>query len=193
MEISLNIDTSPFSRFVRSVETALAQPTSNSDLRGGMEQAQELYLGDMHRQFVSNGQGGGDWAPLHPFTRAQRNRQGFPPAIPILKRYGLLENVLLDPSAPGRLHQVTNNSLIDGFGGPDVHPKYPDGSGGDVTIAQVAGFHQFGRGSMYRPILREPTADLLTRMTDPIVVGIRAMIRKSIGGGGPSNSNAIAV
>ena len=192
LEAGFQIDISAFTRFVQQVSAAVSTPMRDPDIRAGMERAEETYLSGMQQRYVANSGGGGDWRELTRRTREQRRRQGFQPARPILIRDATLYRGL-ERRKPGNLFETTESSVKGGYGGAAKHPAYSDGTGGDVSVAQVAAWHQQGTPRMpARKILHDPTADLQSKMAEPIVNGIRAMIARAIGGGPQTVANAAA-
>lgn len=96
---------------------------------------------------------GGAWPPLKPAT-VKRRRKGSGPGGPasILWNIGTLIGALRPKiRKPGRFDEPLANGIRVGFGGPDRHPS------GDATIADIAGFHQLGAGTLpKREIIVEP-------------------------------------
>lgn len=112
------------------------------------------YRGFARERFSRLSRGvGGEWPALKPATIARRRKgKGPGSAASILIDSGTMF-AALDPQVqrPGALEDPLRNGIRVGFGGPDRHPT------GDATIADIAGFHQLGAGTLpKREIIVEP-------------------------------------
>lgn len=131
------IDLRGLTKFQRAVEAEFHN-RSDGPIRDAMKQWGARYRSFAQRRFVKFSRGGGDWPPL---KRARR--RGAKGAAAILRDTGLMF-AALGPSlgVPGQLHENIRFGIATGYGGPG---KYPSGQ---ASIADIAGFHQAGKGSL---------------------------------------------
>ncbi len=89
--------------------------------------------------------GGGDWRPLKPKYKAWKARKGL--LTLILRATDLMFQSFAPEMAkkPGRLSEEIPNGIRVGFGGG---MNYPHTTNPNVTIAQIAMFHQTGAGNL---------------------------------------------
>lgn len=130
------------------------------------------YLAFVKREYVKNSKGGGGWTPLSRATlRSRRKGTGskvaadgsirnssgqFVGKVAILRDTGTLL-AALDPGNPGNHFKDKPGAVVVGFANTR-HPK------GGSTIAQIASYHQEGKGVPKRPILVEPDAATVSGM-----------------------------
>jgi hypothetical protein len=69
----------------------------------------------------------------------------------------------LTEGAPGNLLKLLPRGVAAGYGGQAVHSKYPDGTGGNISIADLARIHNNGSGrTPRRPIILPPEQSFAT-------------------------------
>jgi hypothetical protein len=129
------------------------------------------YLSWIHRLFITNSTGGGEWEDLADSTivaRRNKNKK----TIKILIDTGMLLRAL-SIGNPGNRFEFIRYGVRVGFGGPARHPD------GKATILDIAKFHQTGGGNLpARPILHEPDKDFI----DFMVVTASAKLKRLLGG-----------
>ncbi|RLC38157.1 hypothetical protein DRH27_02965 [Candidatus Falkowbacteria bacterium] len=132
------------------------------------------YLSETRKRFKKNSDGGGEWQRLKPATiagrrkgkRRGRSSRGLASRsgggnVKILQNYGILFKAL-SVGQPGNLYRLLRRGIRVGFGGPAKHPD------GKATIADIAKFHNVGKGNNpKRRILHPPSRELraFMRMT----------------------------
>lgn len=129
-----------------------------------------IYRTFVRRRFNIFSRGGGDWPALSSKTIAQR-RTG-----PRVKKIGRRITILRDTgtmfaalsprfrSSPGALEKMVTDGVVVGFGGVAKHPA------GKATIADIAGFHDEGRGHLpQRRIIVDPDHKAIDRMRSVVV------------------------
>lgn len=119
------------------------------------------YRGFVQRRFNTFSKGGGDWKPLAASTVRQR-RKGRSKGKPAILRDTGAMYAALTPTfvgAPGAVERRDALSVTVGFGGPGRHP------GGQATVADIASFHDLGRGVPQRKIIVPPSQEVLDAMS----------------------------
>ena len=159
-------------------------------IRDAFTQWQARYVAFLRERFVKNSRSNWPWPPLAQSTihrrrhgkggRFKRGKRAYEKAlasgggqVAILRDTGTLL-AALDvrwDGAPGKLNEIIPYGVRVGFGGPARHPE------GDATIADIARFHQEGRGRLpQREIIVDPPGDLLRQMADDIHRAIERII-----------------
>ncbi len=154
--VRLNLE--PLKRFAAAIRADL-RTTGNGPIRRAMRQWAARYRGFAQQRFDKFSKGGGGWPPLAASTKARRRKarkgrkKGAARSFSLLRDTGLLFAALDTPwtRKPGALQEDIEFGVRVGYGGP---AKYP---GGKATIADIAGFHQEGKGRLpKREIIVDP-------------------------------------
>jgi hypothetical protein len=139
------------------------------------------YLGAMHRKYVTNAAGGGDWPRLKTSTvygrmlKAKRlgyaRKRGMTGEMSILIDTKTLLGGL-NIGAPGNLFQPHSKGIRVGYGGPAKHPN------GNATIADIASFHNSGVPGKLpkRQIIWPPDANVRSYMLRSLQSHIRTLM-----------------
>lgn len=137
-----------------------------------------IYRSFAQQRFSRLSRGGGEWPDLKRATKlarrgarkaeraARKDPTKTPPKASILIDKGLLFAALAPTAGTGQgaLEQVTTKGIRLGYGGPMKH-----GDSGEVTLADIASFHQMGVGHLpKRVIIAEPDNVTLALMTRKI-------------------------
>lgn len=145
-------------RGLKRYQSAIASGSSSGPIRIMTRQWAARFRGFIQQRFVKFSRGGGDWAPLK-----HKRRRGKKAAAAILRDTGLMF-ASLDPvfqGAPGAHLKDISFGVETGYGGPGKHPN------GTATIADIARFHQEGKGRLpKRKIIVPPntrTVELMVR------------------------------
>lgn len=77
------------------------------------------------RRFRAEGPG---WEPLAPSTVADRQRRGYGPEHPILRRTGALQDSFLEPAAPHAVYRIEPEGFFVGSNDPIAHFHQNGGS-----------------------------------------------------------------
>lgn len=123
-----------------------------------MKKWEARYRGFALKRFDVFSKGGGNWAPLAPAT-IRRRRAG---SSTILRDKNLLFNAL-NPAfqnAPGSFSEIGDWIVITGYGGESRYT----GKGSNVSIADIAEFHDKGDGVPQRKIIETPDAGTVAAM-----------------------------
>lgn len=125
-------------------------------------------------RYERNASGNGDWAPLSPYTIAEKRRKRSKYPEKILVDSELLFNSLRDETIIGfkdfphygmgkhKSISRVKKSISIGLG----LAKYPNG----MTVDEVAEIHQYGGPNLpARPIFVEPPPEVLEAMTSAVV------------------------
>ncbi len=114
-------------------------------------------------RFDKFSKGGGNWKKL----KRKRRRGGDKTSV--LRDLGALFTALTPNfiRAPGQFEQQGKLSIIVGYGGPSRHPR------GNATIADIASFHQLGKGNLpVREIIVDPDTSLQKDMAKDMERGL---------------------
>ena len=118
-----------------------------------------VYRSYTQRRYSKHSRGQGNWPALKPST-VRRRRKG---SKVILRDLGLLFAVV-SPTFPGPgsiTERVNGRTIRLGYGGGDRHGK------SQVTIAEIAEFHQNGGGNLpQRKIIVPPDNKTTTQLAD---------------------------
>lgn len=181
---SVHIDNSGLVRFRAIIDRGLASGgnAEGSPIRRMFKRWAVRYMAFIRRRFTVFSRGGGDWAPLSPFTIARRRagalaKTGMATGIKsgtkrqvkqttrtvaILVDTAVLRNSLT-VGAPGSLFEQIDRGCRVGVG-PTSHND--DG----LTIGDIAAFHQYGGGKLpQRKILVDPDQNTLDGMASDAV------------------------
>jgi hypothetical protein len=154
---------------------AIAQGARHPVMRKGLQDAAGVYLEETRRGFESRTAGG--FFPLAKSTRDQRRRQGFPEAAPILFRNGEIFKALYR-GQKGNLEIILPDGIRVGIADGVMHGRYPDGSGGKVTLKRIALAHQRGAGRLpQRAIFYTASTGALKKMRDAIQAATTKLLR----------------
>lgn len=169
-----------FEGFEREVSKGIKKTVSSGAASGAggggnpmdnlFKQIAARYLAFIRRRFVKFSRGGGDWKDLarstklarrHKFKKKGRRRSKHLIGKTLeLGRFAILRDTstmfnALSLGSPGNLYKKIRHGIRVGFGGPARHV------GGKATIADIAGFHNKGKGKLpKRRIIVEPDASL---------------------------------
>jgi hypothetical protein len=171
MRITAQADGRAVDLLFARVEKALTGSFATGPMAQGFAQAGTHYLVNMRERFIREGDG---WKPLAPATRQERQRLGFAPAHPILRRLGFLYRGLIQ-GQPGNVFQPNANGIDVGYGGNFVHPGYV-GRKGTARLVTIAKAHQYRIGP--RQILKQPDASTRQRMRKALNDAVRETIRQ---------------
>lgn len=165
MPSDVKVNLKPLQRLRNRVDVAL-RGGGASHISDAFVQWAAIYRGFVQERFSKQSRGGGDWPSLKPATiKARRQgrsklRAGEVRAA-ILVDTGIMKNVL-DPtfnSKPGALEERIPFGVRVGYGGPGRYP------GGSATIADIASFHQEGKGRLpKREIIVDPDSKTVSLM-----------------------------
>jgi hypothetical protein len=154
--------------------TAIAKTLSPQSpaMAVALKQIAAIYRSFVQLRFDKFSRGQGNWKKLAPATIAAR--RGPKGVVSILRDKGLLF-AALQPTftgTPGALEQRTTTGIRVGYGGPHRH-----GTGGGVSIADIASFHNEGSGHLpQRKIIVEPDETTLKLMQKRVDITLqRAM------------------
>lgn len=130
-------------------------------VKKGLKQWAAIYRSFLQLRYDRFSKGGGNWPPLSEATIARRRKGKGKRRVSILVDTGTLK-AALNPTfsgRPGSIENYTKFGVEVGYGGNDVHP------GGDLTIADIASFHQHGGPNLpQRMIIVPPDKPTLERM-----------------------------
>lgn len=175
--VRLNLE--PLKRFAAAIRADL-RTTGNGPIRRAMRQWAARYRGFAQQRFDKFSKGGGDWPPLAESTKKRRRKarkgrkKGAVRSFSLLRDTGLMFNALDTPwtRKPGALQKDIPFGVRAGYGGPAKHP------GGKATIADIAGFHQAGKGRLpKREIIVVPDTRTLAAMAGDMERGLGEMAR----------------
>ncbi len=146
----------PLNKLIRAVAQA------SGPMRKVFIQWGARYRGFVQERFVKFSRGGGDWKPLTKSTlRRRRKGKGRGVDAAILRDTNTLF-AALDTEftrAPGQLQENIPQGIRVGYGGPSRYP------GGTATIADIASFHQEGKGRLpVRKMIVDPSQQVLNAM-----------------------------
>lgn len=143
-------------RGLRRLQREAARSSNSKPIDTMLKQWGKRYLAFTKRRFQKQSGGGGVWPDLAESTKRQRRGSG---------QYKILQDKLrslvkaLTIGAPGNLFDIKRGRIRVGFGGPARHPD------GFATIADIARFHQTGKGHLpKREIIVEPDAGTVRGM-----------------------------
>jgi hypothetical protein len=171
MRVTVTANTTGVEVLFARVDQRLAGDLSQGPMARGFANAGTTYLVAMRERFIREGHG---WKPLAPATRQERQRQGFAPAHPILRRLGFLYRGLI-PGQPGNVFRNHANGIDVGYGGSFVHPGYP-GKPGKARLVTIAKAHQHRIGP--RQILVQPDHATLQRMRRALTLAMLETIQQ---------------
>lgn len=147
----------------------------------------KIYRGFVHKRFNAAARGNGTWPPLARPRSTPRTKSGKRD-----KRFTRSGNLILidtktllnavDPdlyNAPGSFSRREGSGLIIGYGGEVVHPTAA-ANGRNITIAQIAGFHQAGGGRLpQRRIIVGPDQDTIGKVTAEVNATVRDLLKEA--------------
>lgn len=159
--MSVKVNLKPLKRFIRAVSQDL-RLSGSGPIRKAIKQWAVRYRSFVRERFDKFSKGGGDWKPLSKRTLAGRRKgKGVGLVAAILRDTGTLM-AALQPTftrKPGALERDIPFGVRVGFGGPARH------KGGKATIADIASFHQEGKGRLpKREIIVDPSRGVLNAM-----------------------------
>lgn len=172
LETKITLNLQGLERFKAAVENGASTPAIGRMLT----QWAARYRSSMQRRFIVNSKGGGEWPALSPYTL---RRRGNTSNASILRDTGTLFAALSPAFSgqPGALQETNGWSVTVGFGGPATHP-----TGGHVTVADIAAFHNFGMGNNpVRRILWEVTPELEGQMASDAERALNKLAKDEIG------------
>lgn len=144
----VKVDLKGLIRYRQTVEADL-RGSGSGPVRGALRQWGARARAYWQERFDKNSRGGGDWPPLSVRTMARRRKarkgaRGKPRQFSILRDTGTMFAALVPDfqRKPGQLQQDIAFGVKVGYGGPHRHPK------GKATIADIASFHQEGKGNL---------------------------------------------
>lgn len=159
--MSVKVNLKPLKKFLRTVSQDL-RLSGSGPIRKAIKQWAVRYRSFVRERFDKFSKGGGNWRPLSKRTLAGRRKgKGVGLVAAILRDTGTLM-AALQPTftrKPGALERNIPFGVRVGFGGPAKH------KGGKATIADIASFHQEGKGSLpKREIIVSPSSKVITAM-----------------------------
>lgn len=144
----VQITLEPLKKYRHTINREL-KSNANGHVSRAVQKWAVRYRAFIQERFVTYSRGGGDWPPL-------KRRKGS-----ILRDTGTLFAALnpVFTGRPGSVQEFVDGGVKVGFGGSAKHPS------GNASVADIAGFHHFGKGNVpKRVILVEPTPLLLNDM-----------------------------
>lgn len=149
--------------FLQDLRTPAAGP-----LRKAMKKWNARYRSFVTDRYDRFSKGGGDWPPI----KYKRKRGGHT----ILRDTNTMFTALA-PTATAKPGSITEDipfGIRVGYGGPMKHP------GGNATIADIASFHQLGKGFLpARKTIVPPDASTLTAMSGDMDVAMSELKRET--------------
>lgn len=189
-DVQVNLE--PLRRFAATV-TGDLRGVGNGPIRKAIKQWAVRYRAFVQERFDAFSKGGGDWPPLAAST-IRRRRKGKKIRMTtmsgqsdrfqvrtasILRDTGTLFQALepVFKHKPGALELRIPFGVRVGYGGPARHP------GGKATIADIARFHQEGKGKLpKRRIIVDPPPHLVQLMAGDMERALAQANRRATGG-----------
>lgn len=196
---SVKVDLSGMRRFMSIVEDGLKR--KSGPIRDVVRLWGRMYLSFTKERYDRFSKGGGDWPGLEESTiyrrrhggkaKSKRGKRAYQKAlatgggqVSILRDTGVLFSAI-DPTIQrpkGGLREQIPYGMEVGYGGPTRHPT-PGSARRHATIAEIASYHHEGipskTGRKIRKVLVDPPADVLRRMADAMMDGIRRVLARS--------------
>jgi len=166
MAKNVKIDLKGLKRFAKVVASDLRHQT-NGPVKQVLTQWAARYRAFLRTRFVKFSGGGGNWPKL----KSKRKRGSISSAA-ILRDTGTMFAAFQPAfvNKPGQLEKRIKFGVRVGYGGPGRH------KGGSVTIADIASFHQEGKGFLpKRETIVPPDSQLIQKMLGDMGRGLRKL------------------
>lgn len=180
--IRVKADTSQFTAAMRALGEVVEQGTANADIKAGVQDGLNVYMGFIRRRFsAASGSPGNPWPDLAPSTKYERLRRG----VGGFKRTkGITRQDRLRAAASVQLPILYDSgSLYSSFVPGELGYAefwWPGGVSFGSAIPYAA-YHQYGTRRMpARPIIVPPTDDVLESIKRSITAGIQSAFTAAI-------------